>query len=298
MTIFFHDVSNWNGDYHPDGPCIAKATEGTGYTDPRFVTNRDRTLAGGWPFLAYHYLHHGDIHDQVMHAESVVGAGQPLMLDVEIVEIDGVRLPDPTLTDTFDFMAMWPGLVSLAYIPRWFWQSVWGSPSLTGITDRGAGLISSSYTTYSDTGVGWAPYGGVWPSVWQYTSTPLDSNAYKGTVDQLRRLFAEGVNDMTPDEVKAAVKAAMWELANSVTNPLTATDRAYRNDLWARQLSADGFANDAGATPVAGVLKARLDTIEAKIDALAVAANVDHTHTVTVTGAGGTGPAQPLDPSP
>jgi len=91
-----------------------------------------------------------------------------------------------------------------------------------------------------------------------------------GVIGQLPAMLLRAIDinlgvDVTPDEVKAAVKAAMWELANSANNPATATDRAYRNDLWATQLAADGFPNDAGATPVGGALKARLDAIDATL---------------------------------
>jgi len=48
--------------------------------------------------------------------------------------------------------------------------------------------VASNYTTYSDTGPGWAAYGGVSPIQWQFTDnlngTGADGNAYKGTADQ------------------------------------------------------------------------------------------------------------------
>ena len=50
-------------------------------------------------------------------------------------------------------------------------------------------LVSSNYTHYSDSGPGWAPYGGMTPVIWQYTDSgtlngvePVDFNAYRGTV--------------------------------------------------------------------------------------------------------------------
>jgi Glycosyl hydrolases family 25 len=200
MTIHFHDTSHYQTNYQPDGPTIAKATEGTGYTDSAYTTTRQRTLAGGWPFLGYHFLRHGNVPAQVSHAVAVVGKGQPLMLDVETAT-DGTF---PTLAEMFAFMDAWPGVVSLCYIPKWFWAAKWGSPNLTSLVDRGAGLISSRYTTYSDSGLGWDPYGGVTPIIWQYTSTPIDTNAFKGTEAELGHLFAHGTaaggDDMTPEQ--------------------------------------------------------------------------------------------------
>lgn len=77
----------------------------------------------------------------------------------------------------------------------------------------------------------------------------------------------EASNDVTPEEIRAAVKQAAYELANSVTNPVTPTDRNYRNDLWAAQQSGDGFPTDAGATPggSSGALKVHLDAIVADL---------------------------------
>ena len=46
MTITYKDVSHYNGNYHPTGPTAAKATEGTGFTDPQFATTRSRTRGG------------------------------------------------------------------------------------------------------------------------------------------------------------------------------------------------------------------------------------------------------------
>ncbi len=52
----------------------------------------------------------------------------------------------------------------------------------------GVGLVSSNYTTYSDTGPGWTAYGGVTPIQWQFTNnlngSGADGNAYRGTADQ------------------------------------------------------------------------------------------------------------------
>ena len=280
VTIHFHDVSNYQGDYHPTGPTIAKATEGTTYTDMRFATNRSRTLAGGWPFLGYHFLRRGDIAGQVAHAAAVVGKGQPLMLDVETAG-DGTY---PTWAEVQTFIAGWPGRVSLAYIPRWFWSGKWGSPGLTALTSRGVGLISSMYIAYSDTGAGWGPYGGVTPVIWQYTSTPLDTNAYKGTQDQLAAVFAGGDDDMTPVQAQQLtdVVAVVDAMVNMRPNFAPAV-------FGGQPVILSNFLTD---------LEAKVDAIKAAVDALEVTAAADHTHTVTVAGAGGTGPAQPLDPTP
>jgi microcystin-dependent protein len=191
MTIHFNDVSAYQGDYWPGGAIIAKASEGSSWTDARFVTTRARTLAGGWPFLPYHFLRVGDVPGQVAHAIAVIGRGRDVMLDIET----GIDNTDPTLAEAEQFVDLYGqqsggGTVTLVYIPHWYWQNVWHSPSLLPLTARGPGLISSYYVPYSDTGPGWNAYGGVTPIIWQWTSTPLDTNAYKGTEDQLAAVFA------------------------------------------------------------------------------------------------------------
>jgi hypothetical protein len=194
MTIQFHDVSAFQGDYHPTGPTIIKATEGDSYTNPYFTVVRDRCISAGYPWLAYHFLWPGNIDAQLRHAHEVVG-DKPIMLDVEVTQSGAF----PTPSDVDQFMSQAP--VTLAYIPQWFWQGNWGAPSLSFVHQHGAGLISSQYTTYSDSGPGWAPYGGVTPVIWQYTSDPIDTNAFQGTADQLNNLFQFGVKpDMTPDQ--------------------------------------------------------------------------------------------------
>jgi hypothetical protein len=190
MTLHFHDVSNFQPNYTPTGPTIAKATEGTDFVDNMFASNRQLTEAGGWPFIGYHFLRHGNVQAQVTHAISVVGNGQPLMLDVETA-VDGSVA---TLADVLLFMDLYAqqsggGRVTLVYLPEWYWSGHIGSPDLTPIAQRGAALISSDYTPYTDNGPGWQPYGGMTPVLWQWTSTPLDTNAYKGTQDQLRAVF-------------------------------------------------------------------------------------------------------------
>lgn len=292
VTIFFPDVSHYQAGLSLDGApaVIAKATEGTGYTDASYENFKAQAATMGVPFLAYHFLRHGDVHGQVVHAEAVVGKGQPLMLDVETA-VDGSVC---TLNDTLDFMAMWPGMVSLVYIPEWFWRDKWSSPDLTPIADHGAGLISSYYVAYSETGPGWHPYGGMAPVIWQYTSSHpfngqrVDFNAYKGSVDQLRAVF-NGGTVTTPEQDAAAVWA--YPVSSTSLGKTAPAGDWIKTPVANERLLKDGTFGLAA-------LRERLDDIDAKLTALAIAAAAEHTHTVTVTGAGGTGPAQPLDPTP
>jgi GH25 family lysozyme M1 (1,4-beta-N-acetylmuramidase) len=198
MTIYFADVSNWQQGMSLAGmpAVIAKATESDNYRDPYYAGYKAQAAAMGAPFSAYHYLHHGNIQSQAQFAFNMIGAGTPCMLDVEIVADAPI---DPQYADVDQFITAYRalgGLTTLLYLPQWFWSGHWGGPDLRPLAARGLSLISSHYTTYSDTGPGWDPYGGVTPSIWQYTSTAtingvakVDMNAYKGTQDQLRVLF-------------------------------------------------------------------------------------------------------------
>lgn len=197
MTIHFPDVSNYQAGLSLAGAVAveAKASEGTGYRDPTYASFKLQAAVAGIPFCAYHFLRRGDPAGQAAYALGIVGPNTPLMLDVETA-VDGT---DATMADMYGFIDAYRaagGLVTLAYLPHWYWQDHWGSPSLAGLTQRNVALISSNYTTYSDDGPGWAPYGGVTPAIWQYTFQQpfngqfVDFNAYKGSVAELAALFA------------------------------------------------------------------------------------------------------------
>lgn len=238
MTIHFHDVSHWNGDYHPTGPTIAKATEGTSFVDSRYATTKARTLVGGWPFAAYHFLSTQDVNAQAAHAYSVIGS-TPAMLDVE-TGTSG----NPTWASVKSFITTYRalgGVMHLAYIPKWYWANHWGHPSMQWLDDTGVSLISSEYTTYSDSGPGWDPYGNVTPPIWQYVGSPLDTNAFKGTITQLATLFSGSSGDpsapiggdimtISPEDL-TAIANKMWTYKPGWTGLLDETPLGMLNDL-------------------------------------------------------------------
>lgn len=96
-----------------------------------------------------------------------------------------------------------------------------------------------------------------------------------------------------PEDVAKAVWAQIIGSA-SLNRTAPAADWLKAGEVSVRLLKDTTFGLQA--------VQADLDTVKADLDAikaaLAALAGVDHTHTVTVTGAGGTGPAQPLDPAP
>lgn len=195
MTIRYPDVSHHQAGLkiQPGTAALcAKASEGTTFRDPSYTDFRAQAAARGAFFFGYHWLHHGSIDAQAAFCHGIVG-GTPVMVDCE--DTGDV----PTVADCLAFAAglrARGGACTLAYLPRWYWQGHLKSPSLTPLAAHGLSLVSSTYTTYNDTGPGWAPYGGVTPAIWQFSDSypyggrAVDMNAYRGTAAQLRALVS------------------------------------------------------------------------------------------------------------
>jgi Glycosyl hydrolases family 25 len=189
-TVFYPDVSHYQAGLSLKGApaASAKATEGSTYRDPSYPNFRDQAAALGIPFVPYHYLRAGNGARQAEFCYSVAGRDGPLMLDVE-ANSGGVA---DVLAFTTRYRQL-GGTVRLVYLPHWYWQQI-GSPDLRPLASAGLLLVSSNYRAYSDSGAGWAPYGGVTPTIWQYTDKQpfngrsVDFNAFKGGIDEFRAL--------------------------------------------------------------------------------------------------------------
>ncbi|MEU3452192.1 hypothetical protein ABZ671_00915 [Micromonospora sp. NPDC006766] len=176
---------------------------------------RGAKAAGFDTIGGYHNLIKGDqasTNRQVDYLRRALdGAGAVwAMLDVE-------RYPElvanglwPRWDDVRRFVDRWHAVdkrVLAVYLPQWIWSGHLGKPDLRGL--RGP-LVASNYGTnpasspsgvYSarggDSGPGWAAYGGVTPSIWQYgsnincpgASKQTDVNAFRGSLAQLRALL-------------------------------------------------------------------------------------------------------------
>lgn len=199
MTLFFPDISSYEAGLtiQPGTVAvIAKATEGTYYRDPDYATFKAQAATHGAVFSAYHFLKaDGNAAGQADYCHAMVGS-TPVMLDVET---EGTSKPG--VADVAAFIARMRALggrVWGAYFPQWYWQQVGGN-----LASLGVALVSSNYTAYSDSGPGWAPYGGVTPTVWQYTDKQpyggqtMDFNAFRGTVAELAALI-NGTGTPTP----------------------------------------------------------------------------------------------------
>lgn len=222
MTITFPDVSRWtpNVDLTPYPAVIARSGMSYGQDtsapldmhDPTYATYRTRAAGLGKLFLAYHWINHGRGAACAAWAYSITGAGTPMMIDAEDVSGNSGYNGPLTVQDLLDFADEYRrlgGTCSLAYLPHWYWQGHMGSPSLQPLADAGLHLVSSNYTSYSDTGPGWQAYGGLTPVQWQYTSTPYDKNAFRGTIEEYAALVGAVVTVSTPP-TPIPVPATNW----------------------------------------------------------------------------------------
>lgn len=224
MTIFIPDTySGQAGISYAGAPAVlVKATQGTGYVSPDYVPAKGRAAASGTFFCAYHFLEAGNGPAQASHAFGVAGKDVPLMLDFEPSTTKPSVADAQAFTDAYRKLG---GIIHLLYFPHWYWQQL-GSPALNF---SNMALVSSDYTTYSDTGPGWAPYGGMTPAVWQYTSTatfnghnPVDMNAYKGTIAQFKALaLGVPVTDPPPAALPAPAGAHVAGVSMTIAwNPV------------------------------------------------------------------------------
>lgn len=257
MTIFFPDISSYeHGLTIQPGTVavIAKATEGTYYKDADYAEFKAQAAHLGAIFSAYHFLKAGDGAGQADYCHAMVGS-TPVMLDVET---EGTS--KPTTADCIAFIARMKQLGGRAwgaYFPAWFWQQVGGS-----LASLGVAVVSSNYTTYSDTGPGWAPYGGATPVIWQYTNAQsyggqkFDFNAYKGTVAQLAALINGTTTTATAggDDVSAV---DVWSFKSNVPglDPIDMRQRLVNAETAAEQglAAIKAIAAKVGVAPTVDV---------------------------------------------
>jgi GH25 family lysozyme M1 (1,4-beta-N-acetylmuramidase) len=196
VTIAFPDLSNWepNLNLQPATVAvIAKATEGTYYQDKSYGRFKSEAAAQGSLFSGYHFLKSDE--DPAAQADNyhAFAGATPCMIDVET---EGAS--KPTVDEVLAFAARLSrpevgGRAWGVYFPEWYHSQVGGD--LSRLTAAGLVLVSSNYTSYSDSGPGWAAYGGATPQIWQYTDAQpygggsCDFNAYRGTVAQLAALI-------------------------------------------------------------------------------------------------------------
>lgn len=292
MTVHFPDLSHYQAgaDLQGAAAVIVKATQGVSFTDRAYVAFKAKAAAAGIPFMAYHWVDASPIGAQASHAHAVIG-DVPVMWDAEAAGSTVPRLVQ--ITKAYRALG---GDVRLVYLPHWWWQQI-GSPDLRPLAHAGLALVSSSYPHggYSEDGPGWAAYGGVAPTIWQWTSSHLfngircDFNAFRGTKAELAALLTGTPTsgaDMTPAQEyvqhvinyrlagllggNAVVAVPAFTASNGQKFPAISTPNALAAGLSALTTIARGIAASTGtAGDAAGVDQAELQAaFQAAADAL------------------------------
>jgi hypothetical protein len=217
VTLFYPDCSNNNWSSTADainfleqlvpegfsGICH-KVSEGSYYEDPYWPTVQQWCRNNDLPVFGYHYVTTDDAAAQTR-TWTANNGGPVAMLDWEANGGDLANLT--AVVDAFNTTGI---TVQLGYYPHWYWQQQ-GEGPLAGLTiylvssgyPDGSGYASTIYANSgSNTGTGWAPYGGATPAAWQFTNqariagNTVDCNAYQGT--DLRALFGTTPTTRTP----------------------------------------------------------------------------------------------------
>ncbi|HUH69426.1 MAG TPA: GH25 family lysozyme [Mycobacterium sp.] len=202
MTLLYPDCSNNNWSSTQDaidfleqlvpegfsGMCH-KVSEGNYYEDPYWPTVQQWCQQNSLPVIGYHYVTTDDPASQAQTWQGNNG-GTVAMLDWE--ENGGDLSNLAAVVDAFDAAGI---TVQLGYYPQWYWSDQ-GGGDLSGLANAlvssaypdGAGYASTIYANSGgNSGEGWAPYGDVTPSAWQFTNSAdiagftVDCNAYQGT---------------------------------------------------------------------------------------------------------------------
>lgn len=168
---------------------IAKASDGTSYTDPMYLKHRHQAAIRKTPFGAYHFLRAGNTRRQAHNAFKVVGAQIPLIVDAE-------TSGGPTFRDVRTFVAHYRrlgGRVTLLYLSHSYWESL-GRPDLSVL--REVSLYNADYALASGAYPGndspaWSPYGNLDVALLQYSDGDgqLDHDAFRGTRQRLCELL-------------------------------------------------------------------------------------------------------------
>lgn len=293
MVQFLLDISRWQGS-NPDIArakadgivgVIAKATQGSGWVDPMFRTNLDRCRRAGLLFAAYHYQEAGvSASAQVANIRRTVPKDVPVIPDVE----NGSGGVDLT-REIVRLLRAEGYTVPLSYIPRWYWQQL-GSPSLAGLpplwSSRYPDNVVNDYRTeFSQVPARfWDGYGGLPVALLQFTSSarvagysPLDCNAFRGTLQDLKALLG-GAGETAPpkewdemaskEEIRDVVRGETGPIWDVLTSPMERTLNGETKAVSPRTTWLWGYvhayrastAGQANAAAIAALAKALADS--------------------------------------
>lgn len=247
MTIYLRDMSHFDSNESLAGFVGAthKVTEGSSFVDTEFARRMNAYRGAGVKVLgSYHVLHTGNLAAQLDHWLSTLDRLTPWWRTFPhwIMQVDAERWPTDNVSPATvtAFARMLVGSDAPGWKVTYASRGQYGN-SLAGIATYlwNAAYHSASYP--GDGAADWVAYSGRVPVLWQFTSSPFDKNAYRGTLDELLALIG-GTTDM--------------ELTDKVTiGTETKTVKDLLVDNWS-------FAWKGGG-PFAGALKAALADVHA-----------------------------------
>ena len=205
MTLFVADIASYQAGLVPArlkpdiAALIIKCTQGTDYVNPDYADWLDEAAAAGLLVGAYHYV------------DGTAPAAQAAWLKANIVDPTVAVMLDEESTSLAQALAVADAMdaeglhVRLLYLARSYWQSL-GSPDLSGpLGTRRLALVNAAYPSSAtgspaqlypgDAAAGWAAYGGVTPTLYQFTDSAtesgqsIDVSAFRGGIGQLTSLF-------------------------------------------------------------------------------------------------------------
>jgi hypothetical protein len=204
VTIFLRDMSHFDGDESLAGyvGTTHKVTEGTSFVDPEFARRMNTYRSQGVKVLgSYHVLHTTNLAGQLRFWLSTLDALTPWWRTFPhwIMQVDAERWPDDNVSATT--VKTFASELVAADVNGWkvtYASNGQYRNELTGIVTDLWNADYTSGSTYpgdtwepmhtSSTGTwkgGWTAYSGKTPILLQWTSTPFDKNAYRGTLDEL-----------------------------------------------------------------------------------------------------------------
>jgi hypothetical protein len=235
MVTWLIDISNHQGVFDV-GRAVSegyagvwmKATEGASFRDGKFDRFAEQTLASGAVPGAYHYLRAGSGREQCdAFYRRIRDHGGPRGW---LVACDNEA--DASLSTTREFFARWRELAGdhpmFMYTGAWWWgPRGWDGSALTPYLwasryVRGSGMGQDLYTKVPVSW--WRPGYGGWSTatVLQFTSTAtvagqsVDVSAFRGSVDDLRRLTNPGTAITTSGEGENMVSLMRWSGGSAV----------------------------------------------------------------------------------
>lgn len=293
-TIFFWDTSSWDSTpTSRDGIAVfgSKLTDGDHfYANPSFVTKMNAMRSFGVDtFFAYHVLWgNASITNQAAWFLELLQTRLPWWDDPGVTffvmsddEPFGYNQA-PTVSQVNSFhdaivnqsqgkLGPWQ---QSGYMPQWhygsavslleylWWQSNYGTNPVGHYPDVYPGNGSDRWNGPRHMDL--LQYGSNTIIASQTTS---DASAFRGTLSDFKSLLGGNVPTLDSTDlanIQTACLRAIADIYNRAAARSDSTGRNFSNDVWAVQLSGDGFPTTSGDTPIAGALKARFDAIDAQ----------------------------------